>query len=78
MVSTFVCFQLTFVNQFWYLMLTMFCSQSEMHSRLAAVVEINIQKQNNNPKLYLGHAVPRKIEPTSQTETIITVLLIGF
>lgn len=32
-----VCFQLTFVNQFWYLMLTMFCSQSKMHLRLAAV-----------------------------------------
>lgn len=44
MVSTFVCFQLTFVNQFWYLMFTMFCSQSKMHLRLAAVVGIDLRR----------------------------------
>lgn len=63
-------------------MLTMFCSQSEMHSRLAAVVGINSQgkkqKQNNNPKFYLGHTVPGLIESTTQTETMMIVLLIGF
>lgn len=74
MVSTFVCFQLTFVNQFWYLMLTMFCSQSKMHLRLAAVVGINFKdnfKLNFIFKYFMGAS-------ESATQTQIMMLLIGF
>lgn len=61
-------------------MLTMFCSQSEMHSRLAAVVGINFQenpKEHDNPKFYLVQTVPGQIETATQAETIMTMLLIG-
>lgn len=35
-------------------------------------------KTKQNPKFYLGHAVPGQIETITQRETIMTVLLIGF
>lgn len=71
MVSTFVCFQLTFVNQFWYLMLTMFCSQSKMHLRLAAVVGITFQEYTKTVKqnkfcIHWGYTVPVPNDMTTQ------------